>query len=71
MKLTTLAAAHAVTVAFAQTHSLPLGLCVQTLDGVTGQPRRKPLARYSAIEGALRLRLACATAVVPQTDGVI
>jgi hypothetical protein len=27
------------------------------LDGVTGQPRRKPLARYSAIEGALRSRL--------------
>jgi hypothetical protein len=27
-----------------------------TLDGLTGRPRRKPLARYSAIEGALRSR---------------
>jgi hypothetical protein len=27
------------------------------LDGVTGRPRREPLARYSAIEGALRSRL--------------
>ena len=40
------------------------------LDGVTGRPRRKPLARYSAIEGA-SLAASCATAVVPQTDGVI
>ena len=26
----------------------------KSLDGVTGRPRRKPLARYSTIEGALR-----------------
>jgi hypothetical protein len=41
---------------------LGLQLLAKRLDGVTGPPRRKPLAQYSAI---------CTTAVVPQTDGVI